>query len=98
MIKGCALVGIMLILSGGMVGARLPQVGDFVGIIADRGLGSNVYIGTITDLSENFVTLNCSEIHIQGEENVTSEEEICLSIAYIRELRWGNSSKVSGGG
>jgi len=96
MIKGCALVGIMLILSGGMVGARLPEVGDVVQIYTDNGLNSLVYVGKVTDVSDEFIGLFCWHRYIEWPSKKTVQyvkldNNVTIGSSSIRSIYWNNN-------
>lgn len=94
MIRGIALIGIMLILSLGMAEARLPAEGDIVTISTDLGMYSMVYFGIVTNVTENLIGLNCSYRHIQAPSGNIGEtefihSEMAIGVASIRSIYWG---------
>ncbi len=92
--RGFALVGILLLLSGGVAEARLPQVNDSVNIAVENGFSSIAYIGTITSTSDNLVCLNCSYSVILASDGVVyphsdygaKGQDICLVLEKIRRI------------
>lgn len=98
MTKGCALVGILLLLSLGLAEARLPQVNDSVNIAVENGFSTIAYIGTITSTSDNLVCLNCSysvilasggEIYPNSDYG-TKGKDICLVLKKIRRISFND--------
>ena len=92
--RGFALVGILLLLSGGVAEARLPQVGDVVTISTDLGMYSVVYFGIVTNVTENLIGLNCSNRHTQAPSGNIGKpeiihEDVALGVASIRSIYWG---------
>lgn len=95
MIRGFVLVGILLLLSGGMAEARLPQVGDVVQIFTDNGVNSLVYVGKVTDLSEGLVGLDCWHRYVQWPSQKTEQytkldNNVTIGVASIRAIYWNN--------
>ena len=97
MIKGYVLVGIMLLLSGGMAEARLPQVGDVVQIFVDNGINSLVYVGNVTDVSDELLGLDCRFKYAQWPSRKTAQfvelnESVAIGVTSIRAIYWENST------
>jgi hypothetical protein len=68
--------------------ARIPKIGDHVKIVVPSGPSSVAYGGNITDISNGFICMNCSElINVNGSFPPDSEN-ICIGIGQIRELLW----------
>lgn len=94
---GFALVGILLLLSGGVAEARLPHVDDVVQIFADNGANSLVYWGKVTDVSDGLISLNCWYRYAQWPSKKTaqfetSEENVTIGVASVRAIYWANST------
>jgi hypothetical protein len=81
MLRSVLIISILLLLALGVADARVPMVGDHVGII---GTGSIKYIeGTITDIENGFLCINTGASRTDGE-NI----DYCFGIGAIAELRW----------
>ncbi len=83
MIRGYVLVGIMLLLSGGIAEARLPQVGDVVEVYSMYLGHSEKDVGVVTGLGDGLLCLNDS-----GWEG-------CIGINFITGLKYLNNSTTS---
>lgn len=73
--------------------ARLPEVGDEVSIKVLGPLHTLSYSGTITDIDESMIALNCTHI---GKEyaggntdgHMTTPFDMCVGKGSITELFW----------
>jgi len=93
MIRGFALVGIVLVLSIVSIQAKTIEVGDNVTMVTDFGPNSLAYVGTITDIGEGLIGMNCSYTYTIWPSKKTvdySEEnrEVVLGVCSIRSIYW----------
>lgn len=93
MIRGIALIGIMLILSLSSVQAKTVEVGDNVTMITDFGPNSMVYVGTVTEMGEGLIGMNCSYTYIlwpskKAVDYSKENRDVVLGVCSIRSIYW----------
>mgnify|MGYP001203918680 FL=1 len=90
------LIGMLVILSlMGPGQGRLPQVNDTVGISVGGGYASQVFVGNITEITDNFISLqvNASVVEFaNGQEGqfttYNPPKDICIGIGNIASIVW----------
>jgi hypothetical protein len=93
-----AILVLMLLLTACLGEARLPKVGDMVGINVLGPLYTLSYEGAITDIDENMISMECfymAKVRPNGyvgetvrDWNTTNPEEICIGKGVISKLVW----------
>jgi hypothetical protein len=84
-----------LLLTGALTAdARMPAVGDWVNIKVPGVILVTEYIGTITDVDENMITLNCTyigNVNAAGAHEVSKWDanlSVCVGKGSILSLTW----------
>jgi len=71
---------------------KLPQKGDHVQVIIANGVVTPLYEGTVTDIKEGFLCMNCSYTdafyNARAYRSDESPHDICLGIGSIIQLQW----------
>lgn len=75
--------------------ARLPQVNDTVGISVGGGYASQVFVGNITEITDNFIGLNVTESVVEFANGQETQQEtytpplpICIGVGSITTILW----------
>jgi hypothetical protein len=86
LIKKLIVATILIALLCAMVDAKMPQKGDRVDILTTGTEGTR-YQGTITDIDNGFICLDCTSAYGQVEIGKPAMN-VCIGIGTISALLW----------
>jgi hypothetical protein len=90
MMKRLITVAILIAVLCTMADARMPQIGDYVGIIAGSSTTAMSYAGTITNIGNGLICISATEIGLAHEEmsELSEPKDVCIGIGSITGLGW----------
>jgi hypothetical protein len=86
MLKMVLLLSVLLLLPA--ANARLPQVGDHVGVAVNTGTAITTYQGEITDIKDGLLCLKLEAFGTSKGTSPGEDRDICVGIGSINLLSW----------
>ncbi|MDD1753574.1 MAG: hypothetical protein LUQ38_10865 [Methanotrichaceae archaeon] len=81
-------IALLILILISLGSARMPQKGDVVKIMVPNGSAPLAYAGTITDIGNGFICMNCVYAKAANLSTISEPTDLCIGIGQIAELFW----------